>query len=129
MGLDNGIMIKRDTAPPEVLAAFGNRWKEEGEYDLGVAYWRGCWNVRSIILNTLNVRSYNNFICPMTYGDIDNVIEALRRMNKKNWLNYGHCSWEWLDFCRFQRRNIRNLRRLCKLMKTQNVLVYFYDSY
>ena len=132
MGLDNGIEIKRRAdLPAAAFAYFDEEWCAKNNYDLEVAYWRKCWNVRSIIFDLLNIEDFNDSQTPMTVEDVDAVIAALRKINKKNWLDRGTTAWEWKEFKDIQRRNIRNLRRLCYVTqkKPEVFEVYFYDSW
>ena len=130
MGLDNGICIKRKSASKDALLQFDEEWRSRNDYDLEVAYWRKCWNVRDIILDILNVPFDNNSETRMSVEDVVDVIAALKQLNEGNYQNRGGCIWGWNDFKRIQRRNLRALRRLVKLMKKDNSLeVYFYDSW
>ena len=132
MGLDNGIEIKRRAdLPAAAFAYFDEEWRAKNNYDLEVAYWRKCWNIRNIIMDELNIDYMNDSQTTMTVEDVDKVIKVLCKINKKNWLDSGSCIWEWEDFKNIQRRNIRNLRRLRHMMyKAPEVFeVYFYDSW
>ena len=132
MGLDNGIEIKRRAdLPASAFTYFDEEYRAKNNYDLEVAYWRKCWNVRSIIMDILHVSEDNDSYTTMTVEDVDAVIAALRKMNKNNWLDCGSCIWEWKEFRGFQRDNIRNLRRLRYMMKKKPEVfeVYFYDSW
>ena len=132
MGLDNGIEIKRRAdLPAAAFAYFDEAWRAKYSYDLEVAYWRKCWNVRRIIIDVLDIREDNDSHTTMTIEDVDAVITALYKINKKNWLEYGSTIWEWKEFKDIQRRNIRNLRRLRYMMKKKPDVfeVYFYDSW
>ena len=130
MGLDNGICIRRKTASPEALAAFDPDSQKAYEYDLDVAYWRKCWNVRSMVLHTLNVWQDNDSRTPMTLDDVVVIIRNLQKFNRKNYTEWGWTIWEWSDFRRINRRNIAALNRLVRLMKkNDNIEVYFYDSW
>ena len=132
MGLDNGIEIKRRTdLPAAAFACFDEEWRAKNNYDLEVAYWRKCWNVRSIIMDILKVRDDNDSYTIMTIDDVDAVIAALCKINKKNWLDRGSTIWEWKEFKGMQRDNIRNLRRLHRMMRKKPEVfeVYFYDSW
>ena len=132
MGLDNGIKIKRRVdLPAEAFAYFDEEWRAKHNYDLEVAYWRKCWNVRRIIIDVLDVREDNDSYTTMTIDDVDAVITALCRINKKNWLDCGSTIWDWKEFKGIQRRNIRNLRRLRYMMRKKPDVfeVYFYDSW
>lgn len=132
MGLDNGIKIKRRAdLPAAAFAYFDEEWRAKHNCDLEVAYWRKCWNVRRIIIDVLDVREGNDSYTAMTVEDVDAVITALCKINKKNWLVYGSTIWEWKEFKNIQRRNIRNLRRLRYMMKKKPDVfeVYFYDSW
>lgn len=131
MGLDNGIEIKRRAdLPTAAFAYFDEEWRAKHKYDLEVAYWRKCWNVRDVIMDVLHVSQDNDSQTAMTVEDVDAVITALCKINKKNWLDHGSTIWEWKEFKGIQRRNIRNLRRLRHMMrKNDNIEVYFYDSW
>lgn len=82
-------------------------------------------------MDTLRVKDNNDSYTTMTIDDVDAVIKALCKINKKNWLDRGSTIWEWKEFKDIQRRNIRNLRRLrCMMRKKPEVFeVYFYDSW
>ena len=130
MGLDNGICIKRKSASKEALLQFDEEWRSRNDYDLEVAYWRKCWNVRDIILDILHVPFDNDSETKMNIEDVIAVIAALKRLNEKNYTERGGCIWGWKDFKRIQRGNLRALHRLVKLMKKDSSLeVYFYDSW
>ena len=132
MGLDNGIEIKRRAdLPAAAFAYFDEEWRAKNDYDLEVAYWRKCWNVRNIIFDVLNIEDFNDSHTIMTIEDVDAVIAALCKINKKNWLDRGNTIWEWKEFKGIQRDNIRNLRRLRHMMKKKPDVfeVYFYDSW
>lgn len=132
MGLDNGISIKRRADLPALaFAYFDEEYRAKHNYDLEVAYWRKCWNVRHIIFDLLNIEDFNDSQTIMTIEDVDAVIAALCKINKKNWLDRGSTIWEWKEFKNIQRRNIRNLRRLRYMMKKKPDVfeVYFYDSW
>ena len=132
MGLDNGIEIKRRAdLPAFAFAYFDKQYLVKYNYDLEVAYWRKCWNVRNIIIDILKIRENNDSHTVMTIDDVDAVITALCKINKKNWLDHGDTIWDWKEFKCIQRRNIRNLRRLRHMMRKKPEVfeVYFYDSW
>ena len=132
MGLDNGIEIKRRADLPALaFTQFDEEYRAKHNYDLEVAYWRKCWNVRSIIMDVLKVKEDNDCYTTMTIEDVDAVITALCKINKKNWLDRGSTIWDWKEFKGIQRRNIRNLRRLRYMMRKKPEVfeVYFYDSW
>lgn len=82
-------------------------------------------------MNILKVREDNGSYTIMTIDDVDAVITALCKINKKNWLDRGGTIWNWQEFKGIQRRNIRNLRRLRHMMRKKPEVfeVYFYDSW
>ena len=132
MGLDNAIEIKRRADLPALaFIYFDKEYLSKYNYDLEVAYWRKCWNVRNIIMDILKVRENNDSQTAMTIDDVDAVITALCKINKKNWLDHGSTFWGWREFKGIQRRNIRNLRRLRRMMRKNPEVfeVYFYDSW
>ena len=113
-----------------MIATFDVDWKAKYAYDIDVAYWCKCWNVRDIILDLLHVSFDNDSHTPMSIDDVVAVIKALKQLNAKNYTDCGSCAWDWPDFRRINRRNITALNRLVRLMKkNDNIEVYFYDSW
>ena len=132
MGLENGINIVRSTKLPAItFDYFDEEWRARNNFDLEVAYWRKCWNVRNVLMRALSITEDNDSMTPMDVNDVNNAISSLRGLNKKNWNDYGGTIWSWSEFKKIQRRNIRNLRRLRRLMKKYPGVfeVYFYDSW
>ena len=130
MGLDNGVVIRRDTAPKCASKIFHEKpWKMKYNH-IDVAYWRKCWNVRHIIFDLLYIEYFNDSETAMTRKDVKRVIAKLKKLNSKNFCDHGDCTWEWEDFKRINRRNIKRLRKLARLMrKYPDMGVFFYDSW
>jgi hypothetical protein len=134
MGLDNGIEIKRKDNLPNCVLCFDNdEWCKQHGYDLEVAYWRKCWNVRHIILDVLS--NYDDEYCVFDVSR-EELVEIIHRLEDD--LHYfdflegewGSCIWEWNDFRRFQKWNIKNLKKLAHMMRRHpEIEVIFYDSY
>lgn len=133
MGLDNGISIKRKQGMPDsIFKRFDTDISRKWEYDLEVAYWRKCWNIRSLIYDVLGAAQENDSEISMNRQDVLNVIKALKGVNRKNWddCGWGGSIWEWNDYKYTHRRNIANLQWLARFMKKHpDIEVYFYDSY
>lgn len=130
MGLDNGILVRRTKDLPRAVRAFDEEWRDKNEYDIEIAYWRKCWNVRALIYRVLGTPEENDSEIEMSRDDILNVIKALRSINRRNYYDGAGSAWCWCDFKRFNRRNIRNLKKLVRIMKQHSdISVYFYDSY
>lgn len=132
MGLDNGIQIKRKQGlPDEVFKKFDTDVTRKWEYDLEVAYWRKCWNIRALIYETLCAPQENDSEIPMDRQDVLNIITILKRINGRNWYNLPCDSiWSWSEYKASHRRNIANLKWLARFMKKHpDIEVYFYDSY
>lgn len=130
MGLDNGITIRRTKDLPKAVRAFDEEWREKNGYDIEIAYWRKCWNVRVRIYQVLGMPGENDSEIEMSRDDVLNVIKALRSINRRNYYDGAGSVWCWYDFKRFNRRNIRNLKKLARIMKRHpDISVYFYDSY
>ena len=133
MGLDNGIEIKRKDNLPNCVLCFDNdEWRKQRDYDLEVAYWRKCWNVRHIILDVLTHGSDDDCVFDVTREELVEVIYRLE--NDINYFDFlggeWDCIWEWNDFRRIQKRNIKNLKKLAHMMKRHpEIEVIFYDSY
>ena len=132
MGLDNGIQIKRkQELPNEVFKKFDTDTSRKWEFDLEVAYWRKCWNIRALICEALGTQGGNGDHIPMDRQDVLNIIYILKRINGKNWYTLpGDSIWSWSEYRQNHRRNIANLKWLARFMKRHPDLeVYFYDSY
>ena len=130
MGLDNGIVIRRDTAPEYASDIFHEEGCEKKYNHIDVAYWRKCWNVRNIVFELLEIEDFNDSETAMTADDVKRVIAELRKLNLANYCDRGDCIWDWNEFKRINRRNIKNLKRLARLMRKEPTMeVYFYDSW
>lgn len=130
MGLDNGIEVRRTKDLPRAVRAFDEERREKNDYDIEIAYWRKCWNVRILIYRVLDMPDENDSEIEMSRDDVLNVIKALRGINRRNYYDGGFSIWCWHDFKRFNRRNIRNLKKLARIMRRHpDISVYFYDSY
>ena len=133
MGLDNAIEIKRNNDLPNCVLCFDDdEWRKQRGYDLEVAYWRKCWNVRQIIFSVVDSSEYD---CEYNITR-EELVEIIHRL--ENDLHYfdflegewGGCIWEWNDFRRIQKRNMKNLKKLAGMMKRHpEIEVIFYDSY
>lgn len=125
MGLDNGIEIRRKENLPNCALCFDEEWRKQHGYDLEVAYWRKCWNVRAIIFDVLGRGEDNNSVIQVTREEIIEIIKRLQ-----NDLRYYDCIWDWNMLRRIQKRNIKNLKKLEDMMRRHpEIEVYFYDSY
>lgn len=134
MGLDNGIEIRRkDNLPNCVLCFDKDEWCKQHGYDLEVAYWRKCWNVRNIIFDVLRRGEDNDSVIDITREELVEIIRCLEDdLHYFDFLEgeWGGCIWDWNAFRRIQKRNIKNLKKLAGMMKRHpEIEVYFYDSY
>ena len=134
MGLDNGIEVRRkDNLPNCVLCFDDDEWRRRHVYDLEVAYWRKCWNVRNIIFDVLRRGDDNDSVIDITREELLEIIKRLEDdLHYFDFLEgeWGGCIWEWNDFRRFQKWNLKNLKKLARMMKRHpEIEVIFYDSY
>jgi hypothetical protein len=133
MGLDNGIEIRRKDNLPNCVLCFDNDWCKQRGYDLEVAYWRKCWNVRYVIFDVLRRGDDNDSVIDITREELAEIIDRLESdINYFDFLEeaWGSCIWEWNDFRHFQKRNLKNLKKLARMMKRHpEIEVIFYDSY
>ena len=117
---------------PNCVLCFDNdEWRKQYGYDLEVAYWRKCWNVRRVIYCTLNQPDENDSEIELSYEDVRSIIKALEdEIHYFTFEDWGDCIWTWNEFRRFQKWNINNLKKLARMMKRHpEVEVIFYDSY
>lgn len=133
MGLDNGIEVRRKSNLPNCVLCFDDDWTRKNNYDLEVAYWRKCWNVRYVIFDVLRRGEENDSVIDITREELVEIINRLESdINYFDFLEGGSysCIWDWNTLRRIQKRNIKNLKKLAKMMKRHpEIEVYFYDSY
>lgn len=114
---------------PKCVSIFDNKYLQDTNLDLEVAYWRKCWGVRSLIYDAIGVKPCNDSEILLTRNNIINIIKTLKTLNKHNWADLGNQYWEWNEYKHNHKSNIRNLKRLAKIMKHNDIQVIFYDSY
>ena len=133
MGLDNGIEVRRKDKLPNCVLCFDDDWCKQRGYDLEVAYWRKCWNVRDVIFDVLRRGDENDSVIDITREELVEIIDRLESdINYFDFLEGGSysCIWDWNTLRRIQKRNIKNLKKLAKMMKRHpEIEVIFYDSY
>lgn len=97
--------------------------------NIEIAYWRKCWQVRAIVLNILGGEN-DECVYDVSREQLLDIISGLTKNIKRKWYEYGPPYWEWKDYKINHKKNVRNLRRLAKLMKKYpDIVVEFYDSY
>lgn len=134
MGLDNAIEIRRKDNLPNCVLCFDNdEWRKTHGYGLEVAYWRKCWNVRYVIFDVLRRGDENDSVIDITREELVEIINRLESdINYFDFLEGGSysCIWDWNTLRSIQKRNIKNLKKLARMMKRHpEIEVYFYDSY
>lgn len=132
MGLDNGIEVRRKDNLPNCVLCFDNdEWRKQHGYDLEVAYWRKCWNVRHIIFNVIDWE--DRCVYDITREELVEIIHRLEDgLHYFDFLEeeWGGCIWEWNTFRRIQKWNLKRLKKLAHMMKRHpEIEVIFYDSY
>ena len=134
MGLDNGIDIKRNEYSNKIkaLKQFECDWDNKHSYPFEICYWRKSWNIRNDIFNAIASEENDEYHYELSIYDIQEILKLLKSYNKKTW-DYGGWSgsiWTWKEHKSINRKHIKNLKKLIKLMKQYPELeVYFYDSY
>jgi hypothetical protein len=132
MGLDNGIEIRRKGNLPNCVLCFDDDWwRKKRGCDLEVAYWRKCWNVRNVIYNTLGMPDENDSEIELSWEDVHNIVQALEeQIRYSTYEDWGSTFWTWNEFRGFQKRNIKRLKKLARMMKRHSEIeAIFYDSY
>lgn len=135
MGLDNGLCIKRNeytNSIPE-LKRFEDTWDKDNEFDFEICYFRKCYNVRHMIIESIKVAYDNDISEPLTVEHVEKIIKGLQAFNADNWQDNGGSIWDWDDeeypYSAKIQSDIENLLYLKELMERYNLEVYFYDSY
>jgi hypothetical protein len=115
------------------VLCFDNDWSRQYGYDLEVAYWRKCWNVRRIIFDVLRRGDDNDSVIDVTRDELIEIIHRLEDdLHYSDFLEgeWGSCIWDWNEFRYIQKRNMKNLKKLARMMKRHpEIEVIFYDSY
>lgn len=133
MGLDNGVNIRRNEKTNKIkkLEVFSETWDKELQYDFSVCYYRKAWNIRNDLFR-IGI-GYDEDEYPMTTQDVEKMINLLKSYNSENFENGGYCIWDFDDeeypYSKKIKQDIKNLKKLKKLMGKYDLEVYFYDSY
>lgn len=114
------------------MLCFDKEWWKRCGYDLGVAYWRKCWNVRAIIFDVISNGEDDCGTYDITREELVEIIHHLE--NDLHYFDFlegeWDSIWDWNTFRRIQKRNIKNLKKLAGMMKRHpEIEVIFYDSY
>lgn len=131
MGLDNGIEIRRNDKLTKVydkIKHFEDSWDKEHKYDIEIAYWRKCWNIRNLIANCIG-GIYDCGDTPIDREQIPLIIETLKTLNEENWTEDGGSIWDYDEQKPFIDQHIKNLEYIYELMGECDLDIYFYDSY
>ena len=135
VGLDNGLCIKRNEYTNNIpeLKRFEDAWDKDNEFDFEICYFRKCYNVRHMIIESIKVAYDNDISEPLTVEHIEKIIKGLQAFNADNWQDNGGSIWDWDDeeypYSAKIQSDIENLLYLKELMGRYNLEVYFYDSY
>ena len=115
------------------LKRFEESWDKEHEYDFSICYWRKCWNVRHMIMDSIKCTYDGCESEPLTIEHIEKIVQGLKAFNSRNWQDDGGSIWDWDDedwpYSKKIKQDIKNLKYLIKLMKKYDLEAYFYDSY
>ena len=135
MGLDNGICVKRNEYTESIpeLKQFEEEWDKYRGYDFEIAYFRKCYNVRSMVFRGPIKGIHDNYRSEtLSKEDIRIIIDGLQSFNEDNWDENGGSIWEWnglYNYAQYIQMQIEHLETLYCLMEKYELEVYFYDSY
>lgn len=93
------------------------------------AYFRKCWNIRSLIFDAISRPSNDDYEFPVTQKEIKKIIKSLKTLNEDNWTDEGGCIWTFEEMKEHLKADIGRLKILYFLMFFLDLEVYFYDSY
>lgn len=136
MGLDNGIVIRR--IKKENLLKFPNFIKctaynedtNDNSYCVEIAYWRKCWGIRQVIIDTFHLDADNaNYV--FDKEDISILIkELIPFLSKEYWEENSDSIWEFEDYVENMLQILLNLKWLeTYWQENPDIKVEFYDSY
>lgn len=126
MGLDNGIYIKKKGEEERIkLSGKSFFWDDE------IAYWRKCYGIRRIILNTLGGEINGEYEYPINRTQLKELIKELKKFNEKEyWEDFADSIWSFEEFAESRKRIIHNLKWVYWYTYLHpDIEVYFYDSY
>ena len=110
------------------IKCFVPEWAKEYKYDFEVCYWRKCWNIRRLIFDCIG-SCENDGEVPIKREDIPRIIKVLESLNNKNWEDWGSSIWTYEEQKPFIQQQIKNLKKVYRIMGKYDLDVYFYDSY
>ena len=100
-------------------------------YDLEVAYWRKCWNVRAEILSYLQADD-DEYEWTLGLMDLQDICKILKKLyTKANW-DESQSIWSWDEIKKNYPANLKYARKVLKWLGTKpegSYQLYFYDSY
>ena len=130
MGLDNGVRIKNfDKNYKKFFTPMFDWEDEDGEFE--ICYWRKCWNVREVFIETLHM-SNSVYEKEIEIDDIDALIRHLTPLLSKDGWEEGEYDsiWTFEESFPGMIDCVCNLKMLKFYMQEHpNCKVYFYDSY
>ena len=110
------------------IKCFEEEWAKKYGYDFEICYWRKCWNIRSLIFGCIGSCD-NDGEVPIKREDIPKIIDILKSLNSKNWEDEGGSIWTYEEQKPHIKQQIKDLKKVYRLMGKHNLDVYFYDSY
>lgn len=101
---------------------------KKNQYDFEICYWRKCYNIRSLIFDCIGSCD-NDGEVPVKREDIPKIIDTLKSLNSKNWEYEGGSIWTYKEQKPRIKQQIKDLKKVYRLMGKYDLDVYFYDSY
>ena len=132
MGLDNEFMIKKHQNPWVNKILYRAFIHEKYRDMFSVAYYRKCWNVRSLVFEVLDYPSgcmVDEWQFPVNQKQIKRIIKSLKALNEDNWTDEGGSIWTFEEMEEHLKADIKRLKRLYFLMFFLDLEVHFEDSY
>ena len=136
MGLENGIRMKAKTSAGIKYIAENKDFYFDDD-DNEIAYWRKCWNIKRVILDTFSDKGYDGnggHIDLTTVADLVDCAEALKYfLDESNW-DDSESIWEWYIQLPMIAMAIKRLRVLIEDIEDGEISIddlntYFYDSF
>lgn len=132
MGLDNGLVIKKDSnfyrAHQDWVDKQEPTWAQGRGYStVEICYWRKCWNVRAAIFDIVGRDCENNGEIALNREQVSAIVDYLAALDENSWED-GDSIWSWDEIKDSICEQCATLTEFLELAQNTDK-IFFYDSY